>query len=236
MAFSRYFDNSQLAEAIRIANGQTKGVSHINKFGFGGAATNSYTVWDGDSDYVYPSSAGVITVTTGAADSGATVEYQGLDGNYELITESITGTQAGGTGTESFLRVFRGVVTNHSGTNAADITATINGETAAIVTAGEGQTLMAVYTVPANKTAFMKHIHAAPTKKDNDTVITLKARPFGGTFNTKGKFASTGDPVHYDYHVPIKFEEKTDIEIKAENQAASGSISALFDLILVDDF
>jgi len=53
---------------------------------------------------------------------------------------------------------------------------------------------------------------------------------------TKGKFASTGDPVHYDYHVPIKFEEKTDIEIKAENQAASGSISALFDLILVDDF
>jgi hypothetical protein len=36
MAFSRYFDNSQLAEAIRIANDQTKGVSHINKFGFGG--------------------------------------------------------------------------------------------------------------------------------------------------------------------------------------------------------
>ena len=132
MAFSRYFDNSQLAEAIRIANGQTKGVSHINKFGFGGATTNSYTVWDGDNDYVYPS--------------------------------------------------------------------------------------------------------AATTKKDNDTLITLKARPFGGTFNTKGKFASTGDPVHYDYHVPIKFEEKTDIEIKAENQAASGSISALFDLILVDDF
>jgi hypothetical protein len=232
---NRYFDNSQLAEAIHIASGDTKGVSHINKFGFGGATTNPYTVWDGDSNYPYPTSAGVITVTTGAADSGAIVEYRGLDDNYELITESIIGTQAGGTGTESFLRVFRGIVTNHSGTNAADITAKIDGREAAIVTAGEGQTLMAVYTVPANKTAYMKYIHAAPTKKNNATIITLKARPFGGTFNTKGKFASTGEPVHYDYHVPIKFEEKTDIEIKSENQSSSGYISTLFDLILVDN-
>ena len=232
---NRYFDNSKLAEAVRISSGDTKGVSHVNKFGFSGATINATTVWDGDSNYSYPSSAGVITVTTGAADSGAIVEYQGLDDNYELIRESITGTQAGGTGTQSFLRVFRGIVTNHSGQNTADITARINGDIVAIVSAGEGQTLMAVYTVPANKTAYMKNIHAAPTKKDNDTIITLKARPFGGTFNTKGKFASTGDTIHYDYDVPIKFEEKTDIEIKAENQSASGSISAIFDLILLDN-
>lgn len=232
---NRYFDNSQLAEAIHIASGDTKGVSHINKFGFGAATTNPYTVWDGDSNYPYPTSAGVITVTTGAADSGVDVEYTGLDSNYVQVTETITGTQAGGTGTQPFLRVFRGVVINHSGTNAADITATINGKEAAIVTAGEGQTLMAVYTVPAHCTAYMKCLHAAPTKKDNDTIITLKSRPFGGTFNTKGKFSSTGDPVHYEYHVPIKFDAKTDIEIKAENQAASGYISALFDLIIMEN-
>jgi hypothetical protein len=35
-------------------------------------------VWDGDSNYTYPSSAGVLTVVTGAADSGAIVEFQGL--------------------------------------------------------------------------------------------------------------------------------------------------------------
>ena len=232
---NRYFDNSQLAEAVRIASGQTKGVSHINKFGFGAATTNSYTVWDGDSNYPYPTSAGVITVTTGAADSGAIVEYQGLDSNYVQVTESIIGTQAGGTGTQPFLRVFRGVVTNHSGTNTADITATINGDIAAIVSAGEGQTLMALYTVPAHCTAYLENIHAAPTKKDNDTIITLKARSFGGTFNTKGKFASSGEVIHYDYNVPLKFDAKTDIEIKAENQAASGDISALFDLIILEN-
>jgi len=32
MAFKRYLDNSNLAEAIRIANGSTIGCSHINKF------------------------------------------------------------------------------------------------------------------------------------------------------------------------------------------------------------
>lgn len=232
---SRYFDNSQLAEAVRIANGQTKGVSHVNKFGFGDATTASTTVWDGDSNYAYPSSAGVLTVTTSAADSGATVEYSGLDSNYVQVTETITGTSAGATGTQPFLRVFRGVVTNHSGTNSSDITATINGTTAAIISADEGQTLMAVYTVPAHCTAYLENIHAAPTKKDNDTVITLKARPFGGTFNTKGKFASSGDAIHYDYNVPLKFDAKTDIEIKADNQAASGKISALFDLIILEN-
>lgn len=232
---NRYFDNSQLAEAIRIANGQTKGVSHINKFGFHGATTTSTTVWDGDSDYSYPTTAGPITLTTGGADSGSTVEFQGLDSNYEEVSEIITGTTSGGTGTQPFIRVFRGTMTNHTGINAADMTATINGETAAIISAGEGQTLMALYTIPANKTGYLKHLHAAPTKKDNDTIITLKARPTGGVFNTKGKFASSGEVIHYDYHVPLKFDEKTDIEIKAENQAASGDISALFDLILLDD-
>jgi hypothetical protein len=234
---NRYFDNSQLAEAIRIASGDTKGVSHVNKFGFGGATTNSYTVWDGDSDYAYPSTATTATVTTSLADSGFQVLVEGLDANYVSITETITGTSSGATGTEEFLRVFRASLTNQVGDsdNNSDITIRVDNKDAAIITAGEGQTLMAVYTVPANKTAYMKHLHSAPTKKDNDTIITLRARPFGGAFNTKGKFASTGDPVHYDYHVPIKFEEKTDIEIKAENQAASGYISALFDLILLDN-
>lgn len=235
MAASRYFDNSQLAEGIRIASGQTKGVSHVNKFGFHGATVASTTVWDGDSNYTYPSLAGPLTLTTGGADSGLTVEFQGLDSNYEEVTESIIGTSSGATGTQPFLRVFRGVVTSHTGENAANMSATINGTTAAIIKAGEGQTLMALYTVPNNKTAYLKHLHAAPTKKDNDTIITLKTRPEGGIFNTKGKFASSGEVIHYDYHVPIKFDEKTDIEIKAENQAASGNISALFDLIILDN-
>ena len=38
---NRYFDNSQLAEAVRIASGDTKGVSHINKFGFGAELAKS---------------------------------------------------------------------------------------------------------------------------------------------------------------------------------------------------
>jgi hypothetical protein len=234
---NRYFDNSQLAEAIRIASGDTKGVSHINKFGFGAATTNPYTVWDGDSDYAYPSTATTATVTTSLADSGFQVLVEGLDANYVSITETITGTSSGATGTEEFLRVFRASLTNQIGDsdNNSDITIRVDNKDAAIITAGEGQTLMAVYTVPAHCTAYLENIHAAPTKKDNDTIITLKARPFGGVFNTKGKFASSGDAIHYDYNVPLKFDAKTDIEVKAENQAASGDISALFDLIILEN-
>jgi hypothetical protein len=232
---NRYFDNSQLAEAVRIASGQTKGVSHLNKFGFSGATTTATTVWDGDSNYAYPSVADFATVTTAGADSGAVVEIQGLDSNYALVSESITGTSSGATGTQPFLRVFRATITSDHGVNASDVTISVDNKDAAIISAGEGQTLMAVYTVPAHCTAYLDNVHAAPTKKDNDTVITLTARPFGGIFNTKGKFASSGAAIHYDYHVPLKFDAKTDIEIKAKNQAASGDISALFDLIILEN-
>ena len=233
---NRYFDNSQLAEAIHIASGDTKGVYHINKFGFGGATNTPTTVWDGAGNYDYPTSATVATVTTSSVDSGFNVLLDGLDENYFPIQETVVGTSAGTNSTESFLRLYRATITDDGDSaNAEDITITVDGKTAAIITEGEGQTLMATYTVPANKTAYLHNIHVAPTKKDNDTIATLIARPFGQGFNVKGKFASVGDAIHFDYTVPLKFDEKTDIEVRVDNTAASGFVNAIFDIICLDN-
>ena len=241
MAFSRYFDNSELAEAIRIANGQTKGVSHINKFGFNDAVGTAFeTVWDGGGTYTYLDSTGAastLTVTANnAADSGYEIEVQGLDANYQLLTETITATSSGNTGTSEFYRVFRATVTSDGDSaNTGTIDIDVGSTTLATISAGKGQTLMALYTVPADKKGYLIKFQGS-VEKNKETIFKLQAKkPDNGPFNTKGQFGSFGVPVTYDYPIPLEFEEKTDIEVKVKAGAITGA-GAIFDLILLDDF
>ena len=61
------------------------------------------------------------------------------------------------------------------------------------------------------------------------------ARPENGAFSVKGQFGTAGGAaITYDYPVPLKFEEKTDIEIRALSGTTLGA-GAIFDLILVDN-
>ena len=92
---------------------------------------------------------------------------------------------------------------------------------------------MALYTVPAGKTAYLLKVHFNVTKS-TDIEFRLVVKPFGGAFNVKGQFGTFGVPVEYNYPVPLRFEEKTDIELEclAGNTCAAGG---LFDLILVDN-
>jgi len=237
MAVSRYLDNSELAEAIRIANGQTKGVSHINKFGYNTSVGNTTeTIWDAGNLYQYPSTATTLTViATNVADSGKEIEIQGLDANYEPLTETITAvTSPGTTGTSEFQRVFRAlVVSSNDSTNEEIININGDGKTLARISAEKGQTLMALYTVPANKTAYLKKFQGSVSAQNAPGDFSIMAKPFGGSFNIKGKFGTAGSPVTYDYPVPLEFAEKTDIEVRATS--GNNGAGAIFDLILLDD-
>lgn len=237
---NRYFDNSQLAEAIRIASGDTKGVSHINKFGYNPSIADAVeTIWDGGGTYSYLDSVGlssVLTVTSSVADSGLNLEIQGLDASYQSLTETITATSAGNTGTSEFYRVFRAIVSGNSdSSNVNDITVEAGSTTLAQVSAGKGQTLMALYTIPAGKTAYLKQFQGSMDKSNASAIFKMMARPSDGVFNIKGQFGSAGgSPVTYDYSIPLKFDEKTDLEVKAETSGTSGA-GAVFDLILLDN-
>jgi len=237
MAVSRYLDNSELAEAIRIANGQTKGVSHINKFGYNTSVGNTTeTIWDAGNLYQYPSTATTLTViATNVADSGKEIEIQGLDANYEPLTETITAvTSPGTTGTSEFQRVFRAlVVSSNDSTNEEIININGDGKTLARISAEKGQTLMALYTVPANKTAYLKKFQGSVSAQNAPGDFSIMVKPFGGSFNIKGKFGTAGTPVTYDYSVPLKLEEKSDIEIRATS--GNNGAGAIFDLILLDN-
>jgi hypothetical protein len=208
------------------------GLSHVNKFGYTGDDVNgTSTIWDGNdtaSIYPYPAD-GVVSITsTSGSDTGEEVEVQGLDADFNQAVEMIN---VGSTGTTTFSRVFRARKVN--ATNVGTVDVNMNGTLAAQILPGNGQTLMAVYTIPAGKTGYLLQFQGS---SDKQTAVQFKlfAREYldHGAFNLKGQWGvQGGNVVTYDYKVPLVFPEKTDlrVDITTGNNCGGG---AIFDLIL----
>ena len=226
------------ASNISIAAGDVDGYSHINKFGYSGADINgTATVWDGnaaDAEYPYQEASTITATGASSADDGKTIEIQGLNSSYVSTTETIT---VGGAATvSSFVRVFRARMV--SSTNTVVISVIQSGHAVAKILAGNGQTLMAVYTIPAGKTGYLLKFQGSMDKSNVSVVFKLLSKPFSvsdGAFNIKGQWGTQGgNSVNYDYPVPLVFTEKTDIKVNVTNSATCG-VGAIFDLILVDN-
>ena len=221
---------------FQIARGLIRGASHINKFGYNSTVGSSFeTVWDGSNLYTYIDTAGTALVTSSntSDDNNGTVEIQGLDANYNVQT--VTATIGGSATTETFIRVFRvKMLTANTGTsNVGTITITVDSKSAALISPTKGQTLMAVYTIPAGKKGYLLKFQGN-LEKAKESEFQIMTRPFGGAINIKGKFGSPGDVVNYDYPVPLEFDEKTDIEIQVKAGATTAA-GALFDIVLLDN-
>jgi len=235
MGKSRYLDH----QPIDIARGIVLGTSSINKFGYHGADVSSSTVetvWDGNGTteiYPYPVAGQlVIAGATNTDDDGELVEVQGLDTEYNLQTEQVP---VGGAGAKTFLRVFRAFMVSTE--NSQDILISLNANLAAIIIEGVGQTQMAVYTVPAGKTGYLTKIHGSSDRSNGSPAVQfrLKTRELDSPFRIKGTYGTAGgNQFDYEYSVPLKFDEKTDIRVDVVSSAAC-KCGAIFDIILVDN-
>lgn len=224
------------ASNIPIAAGEVDGYSHINKFGATDGDVTAGTVWDGNSgSTLYPYPANSVLTLSGAddtSDNGEAVLVQGLDSDYNPVSETIN---IGSTGSTTFSRVFRANMVSTA--NSQDILIQQSSTTAAQILTSLGQTLMAVYTVPAGKTAYLMKLELGSDKASTNSAMDYRlfARPYGGTFNIKGLFnAAGGQSLTIEYPIPLKFTEKTDLKVDVLAGQAT-QVSATFDLILVDN-
>ena len=79
----------------------------------------------------------------------------GLDTNYDILQEEIVlSTQTGNSSSNNFIRVHRAYM-NSVNTNVGTISIKNGSTDVALITAGFGQTLMAVYTIPRNYSAYL---------------------------------------------------------------------------------
>jgi hypothetical protein len=221
---------------LQVARGHVSNHSAINKFGWNSSVGGSFeTVWDGSNVYTYQSSGTATAVsTTDADDSASTVRISGLDANFLPATDLIT--VDGSASANSYSRINRAIVVsaNTSTTNSNSIEIRQGGEIAALITAGAGQTLMAVYTVPAGKTGYL-HYFQGSIDKQKEVIFRILARDndAGTAFNEKGRFGSFGVPVDYTYDYPLKFSANTDIQVQVK-AGATTEAGAIFDMVLID--
>jgi hypothetical protein len=101
-----------------------------------------------------------------------------------------------------------------------------------------GQTQLALYTIPAGKTGYLTTWNIGVAPMNNAVTVTLKSRELGGgangPFRSKDIVDIVGGYTTQNYSVPIRFPEKTDIEVRGTGDTGS-VISSSFDIILVDN-
>ena len=235
MAVNRYFANTHLAEMVDISAGEVVDVHKIDKFGYNSAVSNtSYeTIWDGNNLYTYIETAGTATVTSSntSADNGSTIEIEGLDVNYDQVSETLT--VGGSAGTVEVDRVDRAsVVTPNTGTaNVGAVTITVDSKSAAIISPDQGQTLMCVYTIPRRYTGYLIQLDVGSSKDVENTIRVVVRNGSSQAFNVKAFLSKRGGFSEKNFRIPVEIPQKNDIEVQALASATS-SISAGFELIL----
>lgn len=229
-------NTSGSASNIPIASGEVSGYSHINKFGYVSNISSNPTIWDGGTLYSFATSAGAVTATSDDNDdNGLILEIQGLDSDYNLVTQDLT---LGNTAATNLLRIFRvKVKTPATGetTNVGDISVNIAGSLKAKILAGNGQTLMALYTIPAGKTGYLINISFS-VDKNTSSIFKIYTHEYtnGSVENLKGQFGTFGTPYFHNYAIPLKFTEKTDVEVRGDSDNTCGG-GCVFDIVLVDN-
>lgn len=226
---------------LNIARGLVRKTSSLFKFGFNGNVGTSYeTVWDGGGTYSYPTVANTVVVTSdGAAnDSGVKVTVVGLDANYADLSEEVTLNASGtATTTNSFIRVYRSFNSGNTDMNSTsdDMVLSHSGTTVAQFNGFDQQTLMAVYTVPAGKTFYLKRLVAGcGTEFVTYNTVVLRSRKSNGVFRTHNKITLRNQFDIQEFDIPLKFTEKTDIEVQADSSSGSSEISVSFEGVVYD--
>ena len=237
-----------------VSLGKVIGAKAINKYGFNPevSTTEFESVWNGGGLYTGFNAIEAQTVELFSdsiedypAGTGlGRVKLYGLDANFFEITEEIdlNGTSSVLT-TKLFIRCDRikGVGDGTLSSNKSNIGTITARQSTTIVNVfakipiGHNSTMIACYTIPANRTGYMLSRGASIAKKQASAIeVRMKTRAYGGVPQIAGYSAitSTGTSFAADiFPVPVRFEAKTDICIEAGNASSVSGIAAQFAII-----
>jgi hypothetical protein len=202
-------------------------------------------IWDGGGTYTFPSAAAATTIVSDSANdktasTGAlTVNVFGLDSNWLEVSETVTmnGTDAV-TLSNEYLRVHRAyvVTVGSNETNVGNIQVKHGSTVLAQITAGNGQTLMAIYTMAIAKVGYVIGYYASVNKKTTGAAdILLKTRANGEAWRIRkviGAMTTGQSNVFHDFYFPIRLEPQTDIKISAGSSTNDLDVSAGFEILL----
>ena len=226
---------------LQVSRGQISWHETLFQFGINNAVGTSFeTIWTASSVYSYLAAASVLTISSGSANDAAagtgarTVRINGLDANYNEISETVTlnGQTAVNT-VNSYLRVSSLIVltAGSGGVNAGilyagtgTVTSGVPANVFAQVEIGYCNSAMALWTVPAGYTAYVTSYNFTSNSSTANNQITgaLIIRPLGGVFSFEATAKMAGGNSfdrHFDTYLVV--QEKSDIQMQVLASAAA---------------
>lgn len=249
-------------DGLAIAMGDVIGRSPYHKFGKApdfDPTDGFVTVWDGAEDgsaheqmlYQYSTTADIDSVSSSDAGDAVSMTVEGLDANWEYVTQSVTlNGQTRVALSTDLVRSFRMENTGSTdlaGTAYCYVNSSItlgvpddSTQIRAIIDNGNNKTLMSLYTVPDGSTGCMRSWFAgtAGAVKTSVHEIQIRARKFGSVFTVEHDTAIVANGtshIHHPYVDCLLFEERTDIEIRMNTDTTASGVSAGFDFVLQEN-
>lgn len=219
----------------------------IHKFGSNPNITNQVaidkqeTIWDGGGSYVFPSNDGeVMEIVSSSGADAQDVVVQGLDENF--LDKTWTGTLAGQIPVNigTWTRIFRAY--NNGNTDfAGDITINEVGGLIDYVKIldGNNQTLMCIYTIPADKIGYLTKYSLSAQKSSASSInftTQIRTREFAKVFRVREIVSfGTDHDTQRSLDFPTKLQPKTDIIFNiVDSDGNNGAVNADFDIALHD--
>jgi hypothetical protein len=222
---------------LQVARGQIQGHSNVIVFGYNpDVDTSEESVWPVGGVVPHPTVASVLKISSSSTDddgspagTGArTVFIAGVDGDYNVVSETITmnGQTAVNT-TNSYLYVNTFYV----------VTAGSNGSNAGVVYAGTGVVTAGVPAViyDAINTGYMVEGQFSSGQASGSTAVTgfLKQHGPDGILRVGAVTTVNNSTADYVFDPPFVIPEKNCVGATAIGAAANNAVSSYFNIVLI---
>jgi hypothetical protein len=237
---------------LQVARGQIQGHTAVSVFGYNpDVDTSEETVWPDGGTIPHPTTASVLSISSSSANdtsagTGArTVYVEGLDGDYNVVSETvILNGQTAVSTVEEYLYVnaFYVITAGSGGQNAGNINAGTGTVTAGvpavlydIIAAGYNNRTTGHYCVPAGYTAYMVEGLFSSGQASGTTSVTgfLKQHGPDGILRVGAVATVNNSAAVFMFEMPYAVPEKNCIGATAIGAAANNAVSSYFNLVLI---
>lgn len=235
-----------------VAEGAIPGYSVVEKFGENpeiDIATDPEDVWSHGGLYTFSTTADIDSIVSDDADDDQEITVQGLDEDWELVTQTVTlNGQTRVALSTDLIRCFRmwnADTTALEGDVHVYVDSTISSGVVADATkirsgilTGSGQTEMAIYTVPAGYIGYLYQGYTGLSRGSYQAAAEFvpAIREFGGVWRTVFRISEIGQGTSaftYTYPIPRPLAAKTDIKVMCVKVTADDTgVFAGFTIVL----
>jgi len=237
---------------LQVSRGQIQGHSSVIVFGYNSDVdTSEESVWPAGGTIPHPTTASVLKISssdandTSAGTGAQTVFIEGLDGNFAVVSETVTlnGQTAVNT-TNSYLYVNRFYVVSvgSGGVNAGNInagTGTVTSGVPAvlydIIATGYNNRTTGHYCVPAGYTAYMTEGIFSAGQSSGSTAVTgfLKQHGPDNILRVGAVATVNNNAAVFVFEQPYIIPEKNCVGATAIGASANNAVSSYFNIILI---